>query len=72
MMDILEKIPQDIYYELGFAGTSDEIIGIIEDYARVGLKHIILYDNTVMVDMNKVNDVQKSLTKVLDYFKAQR
>ncbi|TFG29121.1 MAG: LLM class flavin-dependent oxidoreductase [Promethearchaeota archaeon] len=72
MMDILEKIPQDIYYELGFAGTSDEIIGVIEDYARVGLKSIILYDNTVMVDMNKVNDVQKSLTKILDYFKAQR
>jgi len=72
MMDILEKIPQDVYIENGFAGTSDEIISKIEDYAKVGLKYIILYDNTVMVDMNKFNDVQKSLTKVLDYFKAQR
>ena len=72
MMEILEKIPQGVYNEFGFAGTSDEIISIIEDYAREGLKHIILYNQTVMVDMNKVNDAQKSLTKVLDYFKAQR
>lgn len=72
MMDILEKIPQGVFNEFGFAGTSDEIISKIEDYARVGLKYIILYDQTVMVDMNKVNDVQKSLTKVLDYFKGQR
>jgi len=72
MMNILEKIPQDVYSEFGFAGTSDEIISKIEDYARVGLKYIILYDQTVMVEMNKVNDVQKSLTKILDYFKAQR
>ena len=72
MEEILEKIPQGVYNEFGFAGTSDEIISIIEDYARVGLKYIILYDQTVMVDMNKINDVQKSLTKVLDYFKDQR
>ena len=44
----------------------------IENYARVGLKYIVLYDQTVMVDMTKVNDVQKSLKNVLDYFKAQR
>jgi phthiodiolone/phenolphthiodiolone dimycocerosates ketoreductase len=72
MINILEKIPQDVYSEFGSAGTSDEIISKIEDYAKVGLKYIVLYDQTVMVDMNKVNDVQKSLTKVLDYFKAQR
>lgn len=72
MEEILEKIPQGVYNEFGFAGTSDEIISIIEDYARVGLKYIILYDQTVMVDMNKMNDVQKSLIKVLDYFKDQR
>jgi phthiodiolone/phenolphthiodiolone dimycocerosates ketoreductase len=72
MMKIIEKIPQDVYSEFGFAGTSDEIISKIENYARVGLKYIVLYDQTVMVDMTKVNDVQKSLKNVLDYFKAQR
>ena len=47
MMNILEKIPQDVYHEFGFAGTSDELISKIEHYARVGLKYIILYDQMI-------------------------
>ena len=50
-------------------GTPDEIISKIEEYAKVGLKHIVFYNTTYLADITKIKSSFSLLKKVLSYFK---
>ncbi|MBA7706035.1 Phthiodiolone/phenolphthiodiolone dimycocerosates ketoreductase [subsurface metagenome] len=69
ILDALDKIPQKMCEDYLFHGTPDEIIGKIEEYAKIGLKHIVLYNTTYLADSSKIKSSFKCMQKVLSYFK---
>jgi len=62
MLDALEK-----YY---LQGTPDEIIGQIEKFAKVGMKHMVLCNMTFFFDVRKMGSSFNCMKKVVKYFKG--
>ena len=70
IMEAYEKIPVKMCKEYYLNGTPDEIIEKVEDYIKVGAKHIVFHDSTTICDVNKNQSAYLCLKKVLDYFKG--
>ncbi|MBA7647571.1 hypothetical protein ES703_55344 [subsurface metagenome] len=70
MLEALSKIPTELCNESILHGTPDEIISKIEDYAKVGLKHIVLYNITYNCDITKIKSSFGCIKKILQYFKG--
>ena len=70
MLEAFEKIPSKLCHETFLHGTPDEIISKIENYAKVGLKHIVLYNMTYSCDISKVKSSFGCVKKVVQYFKG--
>ncbi len=70
MLNIIAKIPAKLCDEYFLHGTPDEIISRIEDYTKVGLKHIVLYNITYACDIKKIKSSFGCIKKVLEYFKG--
>ena len=70
MIKALDSIPFELCNETYLHGTPDEIISRIEEYAKIGLKHIVLYNMTYCCDINKIKSSFSCVKKVLDYFKS--
>jgi hypothetical protein len=70
MVEALEKIPSKLCQETFLHGTPDEIISKIEAYAKVGLKHIVLYNMTYSCDISKIKSSFGCVKEVLEYFKG--
>jgi len=69
MLEVLSRIPQKICEDNFLHGTPDEIIGKIKEYAKIGLKHLILYNITYACDIKKIKSSFTGLKKVIEYFK---
>jgi len=72
MLEAINKIPDALCDDIFLHGTPDEVIKQIEDYAKVGLKHIILWNMTFASDLSKIKSSFRGLKKVLEYFKDLR
>ncbi len=70
VLDAVDKVPLKMLEDIFLLGTPDEIISQIEEYVKVGLKHIILCNVTYLVDIKKMHSSQNCMTKVLNYFKS--
>jgi len=70
VLNAIDKVPTKMLEDNFLLGTPDEIIGRIEEYVRLGLKHIILCNVTYLADVHKMNSSQSCMTKVLNYFKS--
>ena len=70
MMEALEKIPFQMCKDLILNGTPDDIIRKLEEYAKLGAKHIVLINSTPMCDLFKLQDSYTCIKKVIDYFKG--
>ena len=68
ILKAIDKIPTKMCDDNTLHGTPDEIISKIEEYAKVGLKHIVLYNTTYLVDITKIKSSYGLLKKVLEYF----
>lgn len=69
-LEAIEKIPKKMCEDIFLYGTPDEIIGKIEEYAKVGLKHIVIQNATIFSDIKKIKTSFNCLKKVLNYFKG--
>ncbi|TFG03257.1 MAG: LLM class flavin-dependent oxidoreductase, partial [Promethearchaeota archaeon] len=69
ILDALNKIPRKMCDDYLFHGTPDEIIEKIEGYAKIGLKHVVLYNTTYLADSTKIKSSFKCMQEVLNYFK---
>ena len=69
ILDALEKIPFKMCDDAIFHGTPDEIIGKIEQYAKVGMKHIVLTNLTFLNDLSKTKSSFHHIQTILKYFK---
>ena len=70
MLDALERVPTKLCEDHFLHGSPDEVIGIIEKYAKIGLKHFVINNMTFFLDVRKIKSSFKCLKKVLTYFKG--
>jgi phthiodiolone/phenolphthiodiolone dimycocerosates ketoreductase len=71
ILSALDKVPLKMLEDIFILGTPDEIISQIEEYAKLGLKHIILCNVTYLAKLEKMKSSQDCMIKVLNYFKNQ-
>jgi phthiodiolone/phenolphthiodiolone dimycocerosates ketoreductase len=71
VLNAIDKVPLKMLENIFLFGTPDEIIDQIEDYVKVGLKHIILCNVTYLVDLEKMKSSQNCMKKVLNYCKSK-
>ena len=69
ILPALEKVPEEICERRYIHGNADEVIRVIENYARKGLRHIILWNLTPLCDYQKTRESFAILLKIVDYFK---
>jgi hypothetical protein len=69
MLEILEKIPTKICHDFYLNGTPEDIIGQIEKYAKVGVKHIILFNVSIFCGLKYIPSSNKCMRKIIEYFK---
>ncbi len=70
MLEALEKVPTKLCEDNFLHGTPDEVIGIIEKYTEIGLKHVVINNMTFFLDIRKIRSSFKCLKKILTYFKG--
>jgi len=71
LLEIYEKVPSQMCKELYLNGTPDQVIGKIEEYAKIGAEHIVLFNHTPLCDIDKISTSYICIKKVLDYFKGK-
>jgi len=70
MLDALEKVPAKLCEDHTLHGTPDEVIGQIEKYAKIGLKHVAIFNITFFLDIRKMKSSFGCMKKILTYFKC--
>ncbi len=66
----LEKVPEEVCEHFFLHGTPDEVIKKIEEYAKLGLRHIVMWNITYFGDFNKVRSSFECMAEVLRYIKG--
>ncbi len=72
LLDAYEKISLQMCKDYAISGTPDEVIGKIEEFAKIGAKHIVIFDFTPVADINKLLKSTDCVKKVLEYFKEEK
>jgi phthiodiolone/phenolphthiodiolone dimycocerosates ketoreductase len=71
ILELYNKIPIQMCKDFYLNGTPDEIIGKIEEFAKIGAEHIVIFNHTTLCDVNKITSSYICIKKVLDYFKGK-
>ncbi|MEM2943029.1 MAG: LLM class flavin-dependent oxidoreductase, partial [Candidatus Bathyarchaeia archaeon] len=69
ILSAIGKVPQEICENRYIHGTPEEVVDKIEDYVRIGLRHIVLWNLTPLCDYSKTKESFSALLKVVQYFK---
>ncbi len=69
-LDAIKQVPTEVLNEFYMTGDADAIIGMLEEYAKNGLQHIILWNSTGMFDLEKTRSSYKIMKEVLAYVKG--
>ncbi|UCE11334.1 MAG: LLM class flavin-dependent oxidoreductase [Candidatus Thorarchaeota archaeon] len=70
VLDAIEQVPDQITRKFFMSGDSETIIQKLEDYAKAGLDHIIIWNATGMFDLEKTRDSFRIMKEVLAYVKG--
>jgi len=66
----MDQVPDEILREFYMLGDAEAIIKQLEKYTEVGLEHIVLWNVTGMMDLEKTRGSYKILKEVLAYVKG--
>ncbi|MDF1540946.1 MAG: LLM class flavin-dependent oxidoreductase [Candidatus Thorarchaeota archaeon] len=66
----MEHVPDEILREFYMLGDAEAIIKQLEKYTEVGLEHIVLWNVTAMMDLEKSRASYKIMKEVLLYVKG--
>jgi phthiodiolone/phenolphthiodiolone dimycocerosates ketoreductase len=72
ILEAINKIPTKMCDDNTLHGTPDEVISRIEEYAKIGLKHIVIYNTTYLADITKIKSSFGLMKKVLQYFHDEK
>lgn len=70
ILDALDRVDRKLCEDYYIYGTPDEIIGQIEKFANVGMKHLVLSNMTYFFDVSKLSSSFNCMKKVLEYFSS--
>jgi phthiodiolone/phenolphthiodiolone dimycocerosates ketoreductase len=69
ILQLLEKIPTKMCHDFYLNGSPDEVIDQIENYAKVGAKHIILFNVSMLCGLKYIPRSNMCMKKIISYFK---
>jgi phthiodiolone/phenolphthiodiolone dimycocerosates ketoreductase len=69
LLQLLETIPTKMCHDFYLNGTPDDVIGQIEKYAKVGAKHIILFNVSILCGLKYIPRSNVCMKKIITYFK---
>ncbi len=71
VLEMIDQVSPEVMEIVFLHGTRDEIIKHLEEYYRVGLRHIIFWNITGMIDPTKYRTSLSILLEILDYMKGK-
>ncbi len=66
----IEQVPIEVLREFYMHGDAEAIIKQLEEYCRVGLDHMVLWNATGMFDLEKTKESYTVMKEVLSYIKG--
>ena len=70
ILDLISKIPTQMCRDFYLNGTPDDLIGQIESYVKnSGVKHIVLFNCSILCALEKIPTSNLCMQKVIKYFK---
>jgi phthiodiolone/phenolphthiodiolone dimycocerosates ketoreductase len=66
----LGKVPREVCERAFLFGTPEQIVRKIEEYAELGLQHIVLWNCTFFCDFTKLGDSFHCMDEVMRTFKS--
>jgi len=70
LMEAYDKITLEMCKDVYVNGSTDEIIEKVEEFIKIGAKHIVFFDFTGPCDVYKMQNSYLCIKKVLEYFKG--
>ncbi|MHA1383887.1 MAG: LLM class flavin-dependent oxidoreductase [Candidatus Helarchaeota archaeon] len=70
VLNALNKVPTKMCEECFLVGSPDEVIGKLEKFMKLGMKHIIFFNITYYCNIDKTKSSFNCMKKVLNYFKG--
>jgi phthiodiolone/phenolphthiodiolone dimycocerosates ketoreductase len=71
-MSALDKVPREVCEKAFLCGTPAQIVRTIEEYAELGLQHMVLWNCTYFCDYTKLRDSFHCMDEVLQHFKQSK
>jgi phthiodiolone/phenolphthiodiolone dimycocerosates ketoreductase len=69
-LNALAKVPRAMCEDHYLHGTPDEAIGKIEEFTKLGMRHLVLCNMTYFFDVKKLRSSFSCMKKILGYFKG--
>ena len=66
----LEKVPKEVLQEFYMTGGTESMIKQLEEFARQGLEHVILWNASGMFNLEKIKSSYKIMKEVIAYVKG--
>jgi len=65
----LGKVPREVCERAFLFGTPEQVIHKIEEYAELGLRHVVLWNCTYFCDYTKLSDSFHCMDEVMQHFR---
>jgi len=72
IMSAIGKVPPEVCERAFLFGTPDQVIRKIEEYAELGLQHMVLWNCTYFCDFTKLTDSFHCMDEILRHFKLNK
>ena len=69
-LDAMEKVPLKVLQDFYMVGGTEAMIKKLEEFARQGLEHIVMWNASGMMDLEKVRSSYKIMKEVIAYVKG--
>jgi phthiodiolone/phenolphthiodiolone dimycocerosates ketoreductase len=69
-LEAIEKVPQEVLQKFYMTGGTETMIKHLEDFTQQGLEHIIFWNVSGMMDLEKVRSSYKIMKEVIAYVKG--
>ncbi|MEM3594764.1 MAG: hypothetical protein QXS27_08525, partial [Candidatus Jordarchaeaceae archaeon] len=71
-MKAIEKVPLEVVQDSYLWGTPEEVIEKIDKFAKAGMEHFIVWNETYFGDPTKVSSSYRCISQVMKYFKESK
>ena len=69
-LSAMEEVPEEVLQEFYMTGDTETMIKQLEDFAKQGLEHCIMWNASGMFDLGKIKSSYKIMKEVIAYVKG--